>query len=223
MRHFGEPWRAIRRAGTGWVSERTSRRFVGRQWLYNSATYASGVGLSAGSVRNRLGGTTTRGDILLWTRGAGKLQPILETPANEYAPEVSPDGHWLAYVSDESGRDEVYVRAFPGSGGKWQISTGGARDPVWRSDGRELFFISGDKMMAVDVHMEPSFSAGSPHELFHGEFEQPTSPFRIYDVSSDGKRFVMISPSDSSQARTQIDVVLNWVNELRRPTAPAKQ
>jgi hypothetical protein len=77
--------------------------------------------------------------------------------------------------------------------------------------------------MAVDVRTEPTLSAGSPHELFHGGFDQPTSPFPIFGVSPDGKRFVILAPSDSGQPRTQIDVVLNWTNDLLRLTAPAKQ
>jgi Tol biopolymer transport system component len=168
-------------------------------------------------------GTATRGDILLLRPGEKTPQPILATSANEYDPVLSPDGHWLAYVSDESGHDEVYVRAFPGPGGMWQISAGGGNAPVWRKDGRELFYISGDKMMAVDIQTQPTFSAGTPHELFHGGFQQSNFPFTGYDVSPDAKRFVMIAPSGNDQGRTQINVVLNWTNELRRLTAPAKQ
>ncbi len=168
-------------------------------------------------------GTATRGDILLWTPGIKTSQPILATSANEYDPQISLDGHWLAYVSDESGHDEVYVRAFPGPGGMWQISAGGGSAPVWRKDGRELFYISGDKMMAVDIQTQPTFSAGTPHELFHGGFEQSNFPFTGYDVSLDGKRFLMIAPSGNDQGRTQINVVLNWANELRRLTSSPKQ
>ncbi len=168
-------------------------------------------------------GTATRGDILLWRPGAKTPQPILATSANEYDPQLSPDGHWLAYVSDESGHDEVYVRAFPGPGGMWQISAGGGSAPVWRKDGRELFYISGGKMMAVDVQTQPTFSAGTPHELFHGGFEQSNFPFTGYDVSPDAKRFVMIAPSGNEEGRAQIDVVLNWAKELRQITAPPKQ
>jgi hypothetical protein len=168
-------------------------------------------------------GMATRGDILLLRPGEKTPQPILATSANEYDVQLSPDGHWLAYVADESGHDEVYVRAFPGPGGMWQISAGGGNAPVWRKDGRELFYISGDKMMAVDIQTRPTFSAGTPHELFHGGFEQSNFPFTGYDVSLDGKRFVMIAPSGNDQGRTQIDVVLNWESELRRLTAPTKQ
>jgi eukaryotic-like serine/threonine-protein kinase len=82
--------------------------------------------------------------------GDRKAQPFLRTPFNESAPQFSPDGRWLAYVSDESGRYEIYVQLYLGPGGKWQISTEGGTEPVWNRNLRELFYRSGDKMMAVD-------------------------------------------------------------------------
>ena len=80
---------------------------------------------------------------------AGKPEPFLVTPFNEMVPMISPDGHWLAYYSDESGRDEVYVRPFPGPGGKWQISTAGGDKPVWSKKAHELFYRSGEGMMVA--------------------------------------------------------------------------
>ena len=99
-----------------------------------------------------------------------KAQPFLRTPFNEGAPRFSPDGRWLAYVSDESGRYEVYVQPYPGPGGKWQISTDGGTEPAWNRNGRELFYRSGDKMMAVDIATQPSFAAGKPRMLFEGPY-----------------------------------------------------
>src|ERR1700676_5576985 len=87
-----------------------------------------------------------------------KAEPFLRTPFNEGAARFSPDGRWLAYISDESGRFEVYVQSYPGPGGKWQISTEGGTEPVWTRNGRELFYRSGDKMMAVDVATQPGFA-----------------------------------------------------------------
>jgi eukaryotic-like serine/threonine-protein kinase len=80
----------------------------------------------------------------------------------------SPDGHWIAYDSRESGRDEIYVRPYPGPGGKWQVSTDGGTEVVWNRNGRELFYRSGTKMMAVEVNTVPTFSAGKPTQLFDG-------------------------------------------------------
>src|SRR3972149_1341479 len=81
-----------------------------------------------------------------------KAQPFLRTPYEDTAPKFSPDGKWLAYTSDESGRREIYVQPYPGPGGEWQISTGGGQEPVWNPKGSELFYRNGSKIMAVDVN-----------------------------------------------------------------------
>src|SRR5262249_36944231 len=91
-----------------------------------------------------------------------KPEPWLTTPFNESAPQFSSDGHWVAYVSNESGRYEVYVRPLEGPGGKWQISSDGGSEPVWAHSGRELFYRNADKMMVVDVAIRPAFSASKP-------------------------------------------------------------
>jgi Tol biopolymer transport system component/predicted Ser/Thr protein kinase len=146
-----------------------------------------------------------------------KAQPFLRTPFDEAVPRFSPDGRWLAYTSDESGRYEIYVQPYPGPGGKWQISTEGGTEPAWNPNGRELFYRSNDKMMAVDIATQPGFAAGTPRMLFEGRYEVAPVPSANYDVSSDGQRFLMIKPSEQAQAaRTQINVVLNWFEELKR-------
>jgi dipeptidyl aminopeptidase/acylaminoacyl peptidase len=147
-----------------------------------------------------------------------KAQPFLQTTANEGTPQFSPDGRWMAYVSNESGRNEIYVQPYPGPGGKWQISTDGGNKPVWNRNGRELFYRSGDKMMAVEITTAPSFSAGKPKTLFEGQHVSNTSaPFPEFDVSPDGQRFLMLKPATPEQAApTQINVVLNWSEELKR-------
>ncbi len=146
-----------------------------------------------------------------------EAQPFLRTSFNETAPRFSPDGRWLAYVSEESGRYEIYVRTYPGPGGKWQISTEGGAEPAWNPNGRELFYRRGNKMMAADIAPQPSFAAGKPRVLFEGLYlpSQGTSP--NYDVSPDGQRFLMLKPTESAEAApTQINVVLNWFEELKR-------
>jgi serine/threonine protein kinase/Tol biopolymer transport system component len=154
--------------------------------------------------------------------GAGqvrKAQPFLRTPFNEGASRFSPDGRWLAYVSDESGRYEIYVQPYPGPGGKWQISTEGGTEPVWNQNGRELFYRSGDKMMAAEITTQPRFFAGKPKVLFAGQYQPSPNPVANpnYDVSPDGQRFLMLKPSESAEAApTQINVVLNWFEELKR-------
>jgi Tol biopolymer transport system component len=147
-----------------------------------------------------------------------KAQPFIRTPFNETVPQFSPlGGRWLAYVSNESGRNEIYVQAYPGPGGKWQISTDGGTEAVWNRNGRELFYRSGNKMMAVDITAQPSFSAGKPHLLFEGPYLPTPATFPNYDVSLDGQRFLMLKPAEKTQAQTtQITVVLNWFEELKR-------
>ena len=153
-----------------------------------------------------------------------KAQPFLQTKFNEAAPQFSPDGHWLAYVSDESGRKEIYVQPYPGPGGKWQISTEGGAEPTWNRNGRELFYRSTDKMMAVNIATQPSFVVSKPKVLFEGQYV-PTSPTSLtYDVSPDGQRFLMLKPSESAEvAPTQIDVVLNWFEELKQKVPTGKK
>jgi hypothetical protein len=125
---------------------------------------------------------------------------------------ISPDGRFLAYLSNESGRTEVYVRSFPGPGGKWQISNEGGVQPLWARNGRELFYRNEDKMMAVGIETQPEFRAGKPMLLFTGNFLDSRFPPTQYDVSLDGREFLMIQ----EESKTQIQVVLNWFSELER-------
>jgi serine/threonine-protein kinase len=153
-----------------------------------------------------------------------KDQPFLQTPFNESAPRFSPDGHWLAYASDESGRYEIYVQPYPGPGGKWQISTEGGTEPAWNPNGGELFYRSGRKMMAVEISTRPGFAAGKPRVLFEGEYVPTPLTFPNYDVSPDGQRFLMLKPAEAAEgAPTQINVVLNWFEELKRRVPTEKK
>jgi Tol biopolymer transport system component/predicted Ser/Thr protein kinase len=167
---------------------------------------------------------TTGFDILVLRMGDRKAQPFLRTQFNESAPRFSPDGRWLAYISDESGRSETYVQPYPGPGSKWQISTEGGTEPVWNPNGRELFYRSGDKMIAVEITTQPGFSAGKPKVLFEGQYVPTPSSFPNYDVSPDGQRFLMLKPSEQAQAApTQINVVLNWFEELKQKVPTGKK
>ena len=163
-------------------------------------------------------------DIWVLRRSEHKAQPFLRTPFTEGAPRFSPDGHWLAYVSNESGRNEVYVQPYPGPGGKRQISTDGGTEPVWNRNGRELFYRSGNRMMAVDIAIQPSFAAGKPRTLFEGPYLPTAATIPNYDVSADGQRFLMLKPSEQAQsAPTQINVVLNWFEELKQKVPTGKK
>ena len=152
-----------------------------------------------------------------------KPQLFLRTPFNEADSQFSPDGHWLAYISDESGRYEIYVQPYPGPGGKWQISTDGGNEPMWNRNGRELFYRSGDKMMSVEISTQPGFAAGTPRMLFERPYEKAPIPISNYDVSPDGQRFLMVKPIDQQQAVTQINVVLNWFEELKQKVPTGKK
>jgi len=162
------------------------------------------------------------GDPSLGSGQVRKAQPFLRTPFNESVPRFSPDGRWLAYISNESGRYEIYVQPYPGPGGKWQISTEGGTEPVWNPNGRELFYRSGDKMMVVDIATQPGFAAGKPHMLFEGPYQPTPITFPNYDVSPDGQRFLMLKPSEQG-ALTQINVVLNWFEELKQKVPTGKK
>ena len=143
----------------------------------------------------------------------GELQPFVRTPFSEREPVFSPDGNWVAYQSNESGRYEIYVQAYPGPGGKTQLSTDGGVEPRWADEGQELFYRNGGQMMAVDVDIRSELSVGAPMVLFEGDFLfDPVD--RNYDVTADGQRFVMVA-NDPDAQEPHIEVVLNWFEELR--------
>jgi serine/threonine-protein kinase len=157
------------------------------------------------------------GDIgLVSLEGEPELRPFLQTPFWESQAKFSPDGAWIAYTSDESGRPEVYVRPYPGPGEKIQISNNGGSEPVWARDGKELFYRNGNRMMVVRVELGPTFTAGQPSLVFEGAYEAPAGGaiWTNYDVSPDGKAFLMIERT--TEPPRDIHVVLNWFEELKR-------
>jgi len=163
------------------------------------------------------GGTEKENEIWLLRLSDRKTQSYLQPQFPVGQPRFSPNGHWLAYTSNESDRFEIYVQPYPGPGGRWQISTEGGREPVWNPNGRELFYRNGNKMMAVDIATQPGFAASKPRMLFEGRYEPAPIPVANYDVSSDGQRFLMVKPAEQEQApKMQINVVLNWFEELKR-------
>jgi serine/threonine-protein kinase len=140
---------------------------------------------------------------------------VVRTPFTEQSPQLSPDGRWLAYTSNESGRVEVFVQPFPDPGARIQISTEGGEEPVWSRNGRELFYLSGDRMMAVEISTMGASKAGTPRTLFEGRFLRSSNGVAGYDVAADG-RFLMVQPLHPDPPTNQIHVVLNWFEELKR-------
>jgi Tol biopolymer transport system component len=141
-------------------------------------------------------------------------RPLLRTDHAEAGAVFSPDGKFLAYVSDESGAEQVYVRRFPGPSGRWQVSTVTGTEPVWSRDGSRLFFRSGDSLMAADVQLLPEFEAAKPRLLFERPFDSAGALHAGYDTGPDGASFVMIRTEKQSTA-SAIYVVLNWFEEMK--------
>ena len=153
---------------------------------------------------------TTLRDI--WLVNADRTRsPFLVSPYQERAARFSPDGKWIAYVSNDSGRDEVYVRPASGGGGKTTVSTEGGIEPVWAASGRELFYRNGDDFMVAPVETVPALSIGRPQRLFTAAYERDRGAGFAnpnYDVTRDGQRFVMVqAPSISSQHRRRVELV----------------
>jgi serine/threonine-protein kinase len=166
-------------------------------------------------------GTGTGFDIgVLSMEGDRKWRPLVQGEFTEANPQISPDGRWMAYLSNESGRTEIYVRPFPEvNSGKWQISTNGGQQPRWSPDNRELFYRNGDAMMGVAVETEPTFRAGLPKELFRSTYFSQYG--HQWDISPDGKQFLMIKqPQSTGEVSAfgvpqRINIVLNWFEELK--------
>jgi serine/threonine-protein kinase len=146
---------------------------------------------------------------------------FLETPFAEGGPAFSPDARWIAYVSGESGRNEIYVRPFPGPGEKVTISTDGGNEPVWARNGREIFYRIGDAMMSVSVSTGPTLNAGRPERLFEKPYDPTQALWANYDVAPDGQRFLMLKAIEQPGAPAQINVVVNWYDELKRLAPPS--
>jgi len=194
--------------GSGGLERLTSSEFV----QFPISMSPDGQLLAYGEIN-----TTTGYDLWVLRLKDHQAMPFLRTPFTESVPQFSPDGHWLAYISNESGRYEVYVQPYPGPGGKWQISTDGGTEPVWNPNGRELFYRDGSKMMSVEISTQSGFTTGKPRMLFEGPYVPSPATTPNYAVSSDGQRFLMLKFVEAAEgAPTQINVVLNWYEELKR-------
>jgi Tol biopolymer transport system component len=158
--------------------------------------------------------TRTLWDIWTLSLSDKKPKPFLVTPGIDGLPMFSPDGRWIAYQSEESGRFEVYVQAWPEPGGRWQVSPKGGREPVWRRDGRELHYIALDRrLMAVPIRSNAGIEFGTPQAPF--QTRMPIIPFCKYDVSADGQRF-LVNTLVGEGRPNPITLVQNWVDALKK-------
>jgi Tol biopolymer transport system component len=160
------------------------------------------------------GAPGSKADLWLLSLADRKTSPILQSQFDELQGVFSPDGRWLAYASNESGRFEIYVQPFPGPGGKWQISTSGGTQPRWARGGKELFFIApGGKIMSVEIQTSTIVEAGTPQVLFSASLKNAPGP--PYDVSSDGQRILLNRPI-GEESLPPITLVQNWTALLKR-------
>jgi Tol biopolymer transport system component len=150
----------------------------------------------------------------------GTVRALLVRPSHDAWAQFSPDGQWVAFVSDESGTNEVYVAHYPDMENRVIISTHGGHWPVWSPGGRELFYRQGYAVMAVPVDMTPKLRVGTPQRLFTGPYIGVDGD-RKFDVARDGRRFLMIMRYDETVSQ-QLVVVQNWFDELRRLAPPKR-
>ena len=149
-----------------------------------------------------------------------KPQPLLKTDFGKYGSAWSRDRRYLAYVSDESGRDEVYVRDMSSNGGRWQVSTDGGEEPSWSPNGRELYYRNESRLMVVAIDTRLDFAPKTPAVLLGNVYNLRSDTGISYDVAPKGDRFLMVRPTEENAAST-ITVVMNWFAELKRLTASA--
>jgi len=148
---------------------------------------------------------------------SSSTKPFLQTSFNEYNPMISPNGQWLAYTSNESGQNEIYVKSFPEEDGKWLISTNGGSEPVWARDGSELFYRNSGKIISVKIKTGSTFIAGKPKMLFARENDpKAMNPYGSpnYDIGLDG-RFLIIESTPGIPS-SQINFAINWFENLKK-------
>jgi len=162
-----------------------------------------------------LSGLPTRADIfLLPLSGERKARALIATPGAETGAKISPDGRWLAYTGEYEAGQQVYVQAFPSLAGRWQVSRTGGAAPRWSRDGKELFYASAEKIFAVPIRHAPTFSRGEPQPLFRIDRPGSIEGSEFYDVTPDGKRFVVLVRQKDSTKAPRIDVILNFTKRL---------
>jgi serine/threonine-protein kinase len=210
-------WKAADGTGTDEKIGSLPRRGL-TPWSWSKDGKALITGELTPGVRSNIGALSMEGE--------HEYKPVLEDNYDEGQSQISPDGQWIAYSSDESGKYEIFVRPFPEvNNGRWQISTAGGDTPLWSPNGRELFYRNGDAVMAVAVETEPVFKAEKPETLFQGAyipFGFSMQDASTWDISRDGKRFLMMKEATTAGMATaaeyprEINIVVNWFEELKQ-------
>jgi len=158
----------------------------------------------------------SKGAIWLLSVADGQAKPLLQSASfNQFQGMISPDGQYVAYTSDESGREEVYLQRFPTTDEKWTISSGGGECPLWRKDGKEIFFLHDDKLMSAEVKLGSKVESSIPRELFNPAIRQSNLGYS-YAATSDGQRFLVSNSVEADESSPMI-IVLNWTITLKKP------
>jgi Tol biopolymer transport system component len=152
-------------------------------------------------------------------QGRPEARSLIQFPSTEDAPRFSPDGGLLAYLSDESGRNEIYVVPYPSMDGKWQISTGGADSPaIWNPEGKELFFTEEGRLMKVDVMTAPHLTFSRPQMVC----PLPSTLYSVYDITADGRRFLIATADETPDRTLSLNVIVGWFAELEKKVPSRK-
>jgi serine/threonine-protein kinase len=170
------------------------------------------------AILDRIHPSNDAGDIVRLTFGpAPSTQPLIDSPRNDFAGALSPNGRWLAYQSDETGRQEVHVFEIGGSGARWQVTIEGGEEPRWSRDSKQLFYRTSNRLMSVPLEPDTTFRYGRPRALFDGIYNSGIESGRSYDVDPRGGRFLLVRPGDTGPAPRDVRMVLNWPLGLSPP------
>ena len=191
----------------------------------DALTYLTGISADGTTAlltyRSRVAGAGRDDVVKIALAKDAKPEPLVATASDEFGGAWSPDGRFLAYQSDESGRYEIYVRSMT-DGSRWQLSPAGGEEPHWSRDGRELFYRNDAKFMAVPIATQPGFAPKAPVLLFDGTYNLKSDSGVSFAVEADAKRFLMVRPTGNSNEPSQLRIVLNWFGELQRLTSGSR-
>jgi serine/threonine-protein kinase len=207
-REGSESFDAYRRRADGGGSEEALLRMSGEQFPQEF--------LTDGTLLYRENAAEGGRNVLIKTPADSLPRPLLANAWDEVAPRVSPNGRWVAYSSNETGAQEVYVTSFPQAAGRWQVTQGGGAEPVWTADGSGIYYWAGDRLMMATVATSPTFAVTGRREMLRGGYDR-FFLFAQYDVHPDGRQFVMIRNQDVGVA--PLVIVANWFTELRQRMA----